>query len=79
MRSGECSIAHKPDGITFEEAAAIYDGALLALMNLRRRGCGTVSAAHLRASGSIGTAAVQLAAAVGAHITAVCTPATSRS
>src|ERR1039458_1287169 len=31
-------IAHKPDGITFEEAAAIYDGALLALMNLRRAG-----------------------------------------
>jgi NADPH:quinone reductase-like Zn-dependent oxidoreductase len=66
-------IAHMPDGISFQEAAAIYDGALLAQMNLRR--------ARLRsgqrvliygASGSIGTAAVQLAAALGAHTTAVC-------
>lgn len=66
-------IAHMPEEITFEEAAAIYDGALLAQMNLRR--------AELRsgqrvliygASGSIGTAGVQLAAAVGAQVTAVC-------
>jgi NADPH:quinone reductase-like Zn-dependent oxidoreductase len=66
-------IAHKPDGITFEEAAAIYDGALLALMNLRRAGLRSSQRVLIYgASGSIGTAAVQLAAAVGAHITAVC-------
>jgi NADPH:quinone reductase-like Zn-dependent oxidoreductase len=66
-------IAHKPDGITFEEAAAIYDGALLALMNLRRAGLRSGQCVLIYgASGSIGTAAVQLAAAVGAHVTAVC-------
>jgi NADPH:quinone reductase-like Zn-dependent oxidoreductase len=66
-------IAHKPEGITFEEAAAIYDGALLAQMNLRRAGLRSGQRVLIYgASGSIGTAAVQLAAAVGAHVTAVC-------
>ena len=67
-------ITHKPAGATFEEAAAVCDGAILALMCLRP--------ARLRpgkrilvygASGSIGTAAVQLAKVFGAHVTAVCT------
>jgi NADPH:quinone reductase-like Zn-dependent oxidoreductase len=66
-------IARKPEGITFEEAAAIYDGALLAQMNLRRAGLRRGQRALVfGASGSIGTAAVQLAAALGAHTTAVC-------
>jgi NADPH:quinone reductase-like Zn-dependent oxidoreductase len=66
-------IAHKPDEITFDEAAAIYDGALLAQMNLRRAGLRSGQRVLIYgASGSIGTAAVQLTAAVGAHITAVC-------
>lgn len=66
-------IAHMPDGITFEEAAAIYDGALLAQMNLRRAGLrGGQRVLIYGASGSIGTASVQLAAAVAAHTTAVC-------
>jgi NADPH:quinone reductase-like Zn-dependent oxidoreductase len=59
--------------MTFEEAAAVCDGAILALMGLRP--------AELRkgqriliygASGSIGTAAVQLAKYFGADVTAVC-------
>jgi NADPH:quinone reductase-like Zn-dependent oxidoreductase len=66
-------IAHMPVGISFEEAAAVCDGALNALGCLRR--------ADLRksqriliygASGSIGTAGVQLAKYFGADVTAVC-------
>ena len=66
-------LAHMPAGMTFEEAAAVSDGAILALGCLRR--------ADLRkgrrilvygASGSIGTAAVQLARHFEAHVTAVC-------
>jgi NADPH:quinone reductase-like Zn-dependent oxidoreductase len=66
-------IAHKPAGMSFEEAAAITDGALNAMACLKQ--------ADLRkgrrilifgASGAIGTAGVQLARYFGADITAVC-------
>ena len=67
------ALAHKPAGMTFDEAAAVCDGAILALTFLRT--------ADLRkgqkiliygASGSIGTAAVQLARHFEAEVTAVC-------
>jgi len=67
------SLAHKPAGMSFEEAAAVCDGAIIALACLRK--------ADLRkgrsiliygASGSIGTAAVQLAKYFDADVTAVC-------
>jgi NADPH:quinone reductase-like Zn-dependent oxidoreductase len=66
-------IAPKPAGASFEEAAAVCDGGLNSLGSLRR--------ADLRegqriliygASGSVGTAAVQLARHFGADVTAVC-------
>jgi NADPH:quinone reductase-like Zn-dependent oxidoreductase len=66
-------LAHKPAGLTFEEAASVCDGALIALACLRkgdlRRGR---SILIYGASGSIGTAAVQLAKHFEADVTAVC-------
>jgi NADPH:quinone reductase-like Zn-dependent oxidoreductase len=72
MRAG-AALAPMPAGMEFEDAAAVCDGAILALNALRP--------AELRkgqrilvygASGSIGTAAVQLARHLGAAVTAVC-------
>jgi len=66
-------LAHLPEGLTFEEAAAACDGAITALGALRkadvRKGR---SVLVYGASGSIGTAAVQLAKYLGARVTAVC-------
>jgi NADPH:quinone reductase-like Zn-dependent oxidoreductase len=66
-------LEHKPADLPFQEAAAVCDGALMALTSLRR---GDVrpgrSILIYGASGSIGTAAVQLAKHFGADVTAVC-------
>jgi NADPH:quinone reductase-like Zn-dependent oxidoreductase len=67
------ALAPKPAGMSFEEAAAVCDGVILALMGLRpadvRKGR---SILVYGASGSIGTAAVQLSRYFGADVTAVC-------
>ena len=66
-------LAHMPAGFTFEEAAAGVDGGCIALECLRR--AGDLDARRIvvyGASGSIGTAAVQLAKHLGADVTAVC-------
>jgi len=66
-------LAHKPAGMTFEEAAAICDGACIALSCLRDTGLREGrSILVYGASGSVGTAAVQLAKHFGAEVTAVC-------
>jgi NADPH:quinone reductase-like Zn-dependent oxidoreductase len=66
-------IVHLPAGFGFEEAAAVPDGAILALGCLRRVGLHESQRILIYgASGSIGTAAVQLARHFGAHVTAVC-------
>ncbi|CAN5662403.1 NAD(P)-dependent alcohol dehydrogenase [soil metagenome] len=67
------ALAHKPAGATFEEAAAVCDGAIIALACLRKADpLQSRSILIYGASGAIGTAAVQLAKHFGAHVTAVC-------
>ena len=65
-------IAHKPAAISFEEAAAVSDGAIQALAGLRAAGAREGQRILIYgATGSLGTAAVQLARHFGAHVTAV--------
>ena len=66
-------IAHKPSELSFEQAGCIADGALSALSMLPA--LGPLEGRHVvvyGASGSIGTAAVQVAKHLGARVTAVC-------
>ncbi|MCU0506427.1 MAG: NAD(P)-dependent alcohol dehydrogenase, partial [Chloroflexi bacterium] len=71
----ESSVALAPADATDEEAAAIAYGGLMALHYLRR---GRLRAGErvlvYGASGAAGTAAVQLAAHMGARVTGVCGP-----
>ena len=67
------ALAHKPEGLSFEEAAALPDGASIARASLAKADLGPDKRIVVYgASGAIGTAAVQLAKATGAHVTAVC-------
>jgi NADPH:quinone reductase-like Zn-dependent oxidoreductase len=66
-------IAHKPSQLSFEQAAGVADGGLSALTMLPA--LGPLEGRHVvvyGASGSIGTAAVQVAKHLGARVTAVC-------
>ena len=66
-------VAHKPAGIGFEHAAATPDGVVLAMAYLKRlQPLEGRKVMVYGASGSIGTAAVQLSVHFGAHVTAVC-------
>jgi NADPH:quinone reductase-like Zn-dependent oxidoreductase len=70
----ESVIAHKPKSLSFEEAAAVPMAAITALQAVRDKGqvrAGQRVAIN-GASGGVGTFAVQIAKALGAHVTAVC-------
>jgi NADPH:quinone reductase-like Zn-dependent oxidoreductase len=69
------TIARKPANVSFETAAAACDGGCQALDTLRKAQAGPGRRIVVYgASGSLGTAAVQLGKHLGAHVTGVCGP-----
>jgi NADPH:quinone reductase-like Zn-dependent oxidoreductase len=73
-RASATKIVHKPADLTFEQAAAIPIAALTALQALRDKGHVEPGQKVLvnGASGGVGTFAVQIAKALGAEVTGVC-------
>jgi NADPH:quinone reductase-like Zn-dependent oxidoreductase len=66
------AVVRKPASLTFEEAVALVFGGLTARAYLRQSGIRAGSRVLVNgASGAVGTAVVQLAAAAGAHVTGV--------
>jgi NADPH:quinone reductase-like Zn-dependent oxidoreductase len=73
-RAGESSCVPKPDGLSFEQAAAIPMAGCTALQALRDKG-GLQPGQRVLingAAGGVGTFAVQIAKALGANVTGVC-------
>ncbi len=68
------AVVAKPPNITFEEAAAVPVAAITALQGLRDKGQLQAGQRVLinGASGGVGTFAIQIAKALGAEVTAVC-------
>jgi NADPH:quinone reductase-like Zn-dependent oxidoreductase len=72
--ASENKLAHKPANLSFEQAAVVPISGLTALQGLRDRAKVQPGQEVLiiGASGGVGTYAVQLAKAFGAHVSAVC-------
>ena len=68
------NVVRKPPNVTFEEAATMGIAGLTALQGIRDHGRVEAGERVLvnGASGGVGTLAVQIAKALGAHVTAVC-------
>jgi NADPH:quinone reductase-like Zn-dependent oxidoreductase len=73
-RAPEDKLAPKPANLTFEQAAVVAISGLTALQGLRDHGKARPGQEVLviGASGGVGTFAVQIAKALGAHVTGVC-------
>lgn len=66
-------VARKPESLSFEEAAALPVGAMTALHLMKKAGLAASQKVLVYgAGGSVGSAAVQIAKASGAEVTAVC-------
>lgn len=71
--SAEGAVAHKPENLTFEGAAALSFGGTTALTFLRRARLAEGETILINgASGNVGMAAVQLAGVMGGKVTGVC-------
>ena len=72
--ASEKALAKKPDTISFEQAGTIQIAGMTALQALRKHGSIQPGQKVLinGASGGVGTFAVQIAKALGAHVTGVC-------
>ena len=72
--AAERNLVHKPEEVSFVDAAAIPTAGLTALQGLRDKGHITSGQRTLiiGASGGVGTYAVQIAKSFHAHVTAVC-------
>lgn len=69
-------VVRKPSNLTFEEAVALPFGGMTALDFLHRGGVKAGERVLVNgASGNVGSATVQLAKQLGAHVTAVCSAA----
>jgi NADPH:quinone reductase-like Zn-dependent oxidoreductase len=78
LRNGKPNndIAIKPSNVLFEEAAAVPIGGLTALRFLKQAGIKAGDKVLIYgASGSVGSFAIQIAKAMGAEVTAVCSTA----
>lgn len=68
------NLAHKPESVSFEDAATLNIAGLTALQGLRDKGC-LRAGQHVLvngASGGVGTFAVQIAGSMDAEVTGVC-------